>query len=47
MQWVVLGEQDVDIGANPSAEGGGDDEGVDPTQRRVVDVVEAARLQVN
>lgn len=42
----MVGDQDVDIGANPSAEGGGDEE-VDPTQRRVVDIVDAARLQVD
>jgi hypothetical protein len=27
LQWVVQGAVDVDIGANPSAEGGDDDEG--------------------
>jgi len=43
-KWVVVGETEVDIGANPSAEGG-EDEGVDPSQRRVVDLVDANRLQ--
>jgi hypothetical protein len=28
-QWVVKGAVDVDIGANPSAEGGGNEEGLD------------------
>ncbi|GMH33237.1 hypothetical protein BSKO_01071 [Bryopsis sp. KO-2023] len=43
-KWVVAGDVEVDIGANPSAEGG-EDETVDPTQRRVVDVVDGFRLQ--
>lgn len=36
---------DVDIGANPSAEGG-DEEGVESTSRKVVDLIDAFRLQV-
>uniref|UniRef100_A0A453HV53 TCTP domain-containing protein n=1 Tax=Aegilops tauschii subsp. strangulata TaxID=200361 RepID=A0A453HV53_AEGTS len=44
--WVVQGAVDVDIGANPSAEGGGDDEGVDDQAVKVVDIVDTFRLQV-
>lgn len=40
----MVGEEDIDIGANPSAEGG-DEEGVDPSSRRVVDIIDACRLQ--
>lgn len=36
----------MDIGANPSAEGGGDDEGVDDQAVKVVDIVDTFRLQV-
>jgi hypothetical protein len=35
LQWVVKGALDVDIGANPSAEGG-DEEGVDDQVVKVV-----------
>ncbi len=45
-QWVVQGAIDVDIGANPSAEGGEDDEGVDDQAVKVVDIVDTFRLQV-
>ncbi|KAI4338520.1 hypothetical protein MLD38_023569 [Melastoma candidum] len=44
-KWVVRGAVDVDIGANPSAEGGGDDEGVDDQAVKVVDIVDTFRLQ--
>ncbi|CAM6123151.1 unnamed protein product [Calypogeia fissa] len=44
-KWVVQGAVDVDIGANPSAEGGGEDEGVDDTAVKVVDIVDTFRLQ--
>jgi len=44
-KWVVQGAVDVDIGANPSAEGGGDDEGVDDQAVKVVDIVDTFRLQ--
>lgn len=44
-QWVVKGAVDVNIGANPSAEGG-EDEGVDDTAVKVVDIVDVFRLQV-
>ena len=37
---------DVNIGANPSAEGGCEDEGVDDQAVRVVDIVDTFRLQV-
>ncbi|PIA61428.1 hypothetical protein AQUCO_00300740v1 [Aquilegia coerulea] len=43
-KWVVQGAIDVDIGANPSAEGG-DDEGVDDQAVKVVDIVDTFRLQ--
>ena len=46
MQWVVKGAVDVNIGANPSAEGGGEDEGVDDQAVKVVDIVDTFRLQV-
>lgn len=46
-QWVVQGAVDVDIGANPSAEGGDEDEGVDDQAVKVVDIVDTFRLQVN
>lgn len=46
VQWVVKGAVDVDIGANPSAEGGGEDEGVDDAAVKVVDIVDTFRLQV-
>lgn len=45
-QWVIKGAVDVDIGANPSAEGG-EDEGVDDSAVKVVDIVDTFRLQVN
>jgi hypothetical protein len=38
LQWVIKGALDVDIGANPSAEGG-DEEGVDDQVVNVVDIV--------
>ncbi|MQL36400.1 hypothetical protein EI006_26780, partial [Escherichia coli] len=43
-KWVVKGAVDVDIGANPSAEGG-EDEGVDDQTVKVVDIVDTFRLQ--
>lgn len=46
MQWVVQGAVNVDIGANPSAEGAGEDEGVDDQTVKVVDIVDTFRLQV-
>jgi len=45
VQWVVKGACEVDIGANPSAEGG-EDEGVDDSAVKVVDIVDVFRLQV-
>lgn len=47
MQWVVQGALDVDIGANPSAEGADEDEGVDDQVAKVVDIVDTFRLQVS
>lgn len=41
----MKGAVDVDIGANPSAEGG-EDEGVDDGAVKVVDIVDTFRLQV-
>jgi Translationally controlled tumour protein len=46
LQWVEVGDVDIDIGANPSAEGGDEGEGVESTSRKVVDVQDAFRLQV-
>lgn len=43
-KWVIQGAVDVDIGANPSAEGG-EDEGVDDQAQKVVDIVDTFRLQ--
>ncbi|AQK67714.1 Translationally-controlled tumor protein-like protein [Zea mays] len=43
-KWVTQGPVDVDIGANPSAEGG-EDESVDDTAVKVVDIVDTFRLQ--
>ncbi|KAI3715530.1 hypothetical protein L6452_22516 [Arctium lappa] len=43
-KWVVQGAVDVNIGANPSAEGG-EDEGVDDQAVKVVDIVDTFRLQ--
>lgn len=44
LQWVVKGAVDVDIGANPSAEGAEEDEGVDEQAVKVVDIVDTFRL---
>ncbi|KAL3626524.1 hypothetical protein CASFOL_030073 [Castilleja foliolosa] len=44
-KWVVKGDVDVDIGANPFAEGGEDDEGLDDQAVKVVDIVDTFRLQ--
>ncbi|OAY72112.1 Translationally-controlled tumor protein [Ananas comosus] len=44
-KWVVQGAVDVDIGANPSAEGAEEDEGVDDQAAKVVDIVDTFRLQ--
>lgn len=46
MQWQERGDVDVDIGANPSAEGG-DDEGVESNTQKVVDLIDAFRLNVS
>ncbi|XP_008800822.2 translationally-controlled tumor protein homolog isoform X2 [Phoenix dactylifera] len=43
-KWVVQGAVNVDIGANPSAEGG-EEEGVDDQAQKVVDIVDTFRLQ--
>ncbi|KAF5463386.1 hypothetical protein F2P56_019305 [Juglans regia] len=44
-KWVAQGAVDVDIGANPSAEGADEDEGVDDQVVKVVDIVDTFRLQ--
>uniref|UniRef100_A0A6I9S6L8 Translationally-controlled tumor protein homolog n=2 Tax=Elaeis guineensis var. tenera TaxID=51953 RepID=A0A6I9S6L8_ELAGV len=44
-KWVIQGAVNVDIGANPSAEGGEEDEGVDDQAVKVVDIVDTFRLQ--
>ena len=46
IQWVVQGAIDVNIGANPSAEGADEDEGVDDQAVKVVDIIDTFRLQV-
>ena len=44
MQWNTVGDVDIDIGANPSAEEA--EEGVESTDRKVVDIIESFRLNV-
>ncbi|MFA0994150.1 hypothetical protein ACDI80_26595, partial [Klebsiella pneumoniae] len=44
-KWTTQGSVEVNIGANPSAEEGGEDEGVDDTVQKVVDIVDTFRLQ--
>ncbi|KAE8677615.1 Translationally-controlled tumor protein-like protein [Hibiscus syriacus] len=44
-KWVVQGAVNFDIGANPSAEGADEDEGVDDQAVKVVDIVDTFRLQ--
>ncbi|PON80370.1 Translationally controlled tumor protein [Parasponia andersonii] len=44
-KWVVHGAVEVDIGANPSADGADADEGVDDQAVKVVDIVDTFRLQ--
>jgi hypothetical protein len=46
-KWVTKGALDVDalIGANASAEGGGEDEGVEDQAVKAVDIVDTFRLQ--
>ncbi|OAY42322.1 translationally-controlled tumor protein homolog [Manihot esculenta] len=44
-KWVVKGAVDVDIGANPSAEGEKEDEGLDDPAVKVVDIVDTFRLR--
>lgn len=46
LQWVVQGAVEVNTGANPSAEGAEEDEGVDDQATKVVDIVDTFRLQV-
>lgn len=45
-QWVVQGAIQINTGANPSAEGGEEDEGADDQAVKVVDIVDTFRLQV-
>jgi hypothetical protein len=44
-KWQTLTMDDVDIGANPSAEGGDEDGPADDGGRKVVDLIESFRLQ--
>ena len=44
LQWTTVGDVDIDIGANPSAEEA--DEGVESTDRKTVDIIESFRLNV-
>ncbi|KAK5132374.1 hypothetical protein LTR08_009145 [Meristemomyces frigidus] len=41
---ITIGNDNIDIGANPSAEGGGDDEGDESNAQTVIDVVHSFRL---
>ncbi|GFP92472.1 translationally-controlled tumor protein homolog [Phtheirospermum japonicum] len=47
LKWVVKGNVDVDIGANPSAEGGEADECVDDQAVKVLDSVIVVRSKMN
>lgn len=42
----MRGAVDVDTGANPSADGCDEDDGVDDQAQKVVDIVDTFRLQV-
>ncbi|KAJ8429767.1 hypothetical protein Cgig2_006458 [Carnegiea gigantea] len=44
-KWVVKGPVEFDISANPSSQGGEEDEGVDDQAQKVVDIVDTFRLQ--
>ena len=44
MQWTTVGDVDIDIGANPSAEEA--EEGVESANRKTVDIIESFRLNV-
>jgi hypothetical protein len=41
--WKTTGEDEIDIGANPSAEGG-DEGGVDDNSQKVIDIIDAFQL---
>ena len=43
-QWTTVGDVDIDIGANPSAEDA--EEGVEANNRKTVDIIESFRLNV-
>lgn len=45
LQWQTIGDVDVDIGANPSAEDA--EEGQDSSARKVIDIIESFRLVVS
>ena len=45
LQWQTVGDVDVDIGANPSAEDA--EEGQDSSARKVIDIIESFRLVVS
>ena len=45
LQWVEVGDVDVDIGANASAEEA--EEAVDSSARKVVDIIDGFRLNVS
>merc|ERR1712078_517196 len=44
-RYIEVGEEDIDIGANASAEGGDEDEGVDDNKEKVLDIVHNFRHQ--
>ena len=45
LQWTTVGDVDIDIGANPSAEEA--EEGVESNERKTVDIIESFRLNVS
>merc|ERR1711959_219895 len=44
-KYITIGEEDIDIGANASAEGADADEGVDDNAEQVIDIVHSFRYQ--
>ena len=45
VQWTTVGDVEIDIGANPSAEEA--EEGVESNNRKTVDIIESFRLNVS
>ena len=44
-KYIEVGEEDIDIGGNDSAEGGDEDAGVDDSKQQVIDLVHNFRYQ--